>query len=71
MEGNLSPAVVKSKRVLLVNLAAFFPLDSLLMFECGLGRKVQGAGAPHLALGAAHMPLYDTGSALTRMEGAM
>ena len=41
------------------------------MFEHGLGREVQGAGAPHLALGAAHMPLYDTGSALTQMEGAM
>ena len=64
MEGNLSPAVVITNQSLLVNLAAFFPLDSLLMFEHGLGREGQGTGAPHVLL-------YDTGSALKQIEGAM
>jgi hypothetical protein len=59
MEGNLSPAVVKSKRSLLVNLATFFPLE---LFEGVLGREVRGAGAPH-------MFMYE--NRLTLLEEAM
>jgi len=49
-EGSLSPSVVKSKLSVLVNLMAFFPLDSFVIFERSRRREEWGAGAPQAFL---------------------